>query len=211
MRGVRNLSYQELMDRRAKGLCFKCGQNYSPMHRCPEKELKLLVLEEDEEEIPENKEGIEENKGNIREWEMVCHVVELNELKTHGKTCCRTMKLEGYLQGVPILFLIDSGASHNYITRELVTLLNLSVLETKQYVVSLGDGSKRISQGRCEGMIIKVGQEVLKLDAYILELGGIDIILGMEWLETLGEVKTDWRKKTMSYEQGGKFITLEGY
>ena len=43
MRGVRNLSYQELMERRAKGLCFKCGQNYSPMHRYLEKELRLLV------------------------------------------------------------------------------------------------------------------------------------------------------------------------
>ena len=43
--GFRNLSYQELMERRAKGLYFKCGQNYSPMHQCPEKELKLVIWE----------------------------------------------------------------------------------------------------------------------------------------------------------------------
>ena len=49
-RGTRHLSYQELMDRRrAKGLCFKCGQNYNPMHQCPEKELKLLVWEPEKE------------------------------------------------------------------------------------------------------------------------------------------------------------------
>ena len=60
-------------------------------------------------------------------------------------------------------------------------------------------------------MRIKVGQHVLHLNAYVLELGGIDMILGMEWLETLGEVKTDWRKQIMSYERGGKVITLEGY
>ena len=44
-RGTRNLSYQELMERRAKGLCFECGQNYSSMHQCLEKDLKLLVWE----------------------------------------------------------------------------------------------------------------------------------------------------------------------
>ena len=99
---------------------------------------------------------------------MVCHVVELNELKSHVQTCYRTMKLEGCLQEVPILLLIDSGANHNYITRELVMLLNLPIFKTKQYV-----------------------KNTLQLDAYILELGGIDVILEVEWLETLGEVKSN--------------------
>ena len=210
MRGIQNLSYQELIGRRAKGLCFKCGQHYSPMHRCPDKELKLIV-HEDEERNPDDKEEEKGDEEDPNEWELVCHVVELSELKSHAKTCCKTMKLEGSLLGVPILILIDSGASHNYVTKELVLSLNCPITETRPYVVSLGDGSKRISQGRCEGMRIKVGPHVLQQNAYVLELGGIDMILGMEWLETLGEVKTDWRKQIMSYEQGGKVITLEGY
>ena len=101
------------------------------------------------------------------------------------------MKLEGYLQEVPILLLIDSEASHNYLTKELVILLDLPISETKQYVISLWDGSKRTSQGMCEGLVIKVGKNSLRLDAYILDLGGIDVILGVEWLETLGLVKSD--------------------
>ena len=211
MRGTRNLSYQELMDRRAKGLCFKCGQHYSPMHQCPEKELRLLVQEEDEEEILENREVTEETKGETGGWEMICHVVELNDLRTHVKTYCRTMKLEGYLQGLPILLLIDSGASHNYVTRELVTSLNLPVTDTREFAVTLGDGSRKTSRGRCEGLIVAIGKNLLQVNAYVLEIKGIDIILGMEWLETLGEVKSDWKKKTMSFEQGGCTVILKGY
>ena len=154
MRGIRNLSYQEMMDRRAKGLCFKCGQHYSPMHRCPEQELKLVIHEEDEEESLEDRREMEEKRKDNEEWEMVCRVVELNELRTNGRIYGKTMKLEGELKGVPILLLIDSGASHNYITRELVTALNLPITETKEYVVSLGDGSKRSSQGKCQGLVV---------------------------------------------------------
>ena len=44
-----------------------------------------------------------------------------------------------------------------------------------------------------------------------MDLEGIDMILGMEWLKSLGEVKSDWKKKTMSFEQGGQIITLRGY
>ena len=69
--------------------------------------------------------------------------------------------------------------------------LNLPILETKQYVVSLRDSSKGTSQGRCDGLLIKVGHNVLQLDTYILDLGGIDIILGMDWLGALREVKLD--------------------
>ena len=81
-RGTRHLSYQELMDRRAKGLCFKCGQNYSPMHQCPEKELKLLVWEPKEEGEQGEKVQEEGDKVEKDDWEMVCHVVEIKDLRS---------------------------------------------------------------------------------------------------------------------------------
>ena len=181
------------------------------MHRCREQELKLVIHKEDEEESLEDRREMEEKRTDNEEWEMVCRVVELNELRTNGRIYGKTMKLEGELKGVPIPLLIDSGASHNYITRELVTALNLPITETKEYVVSLGDGSKRSSQGKCQGLVVQLGRDSLLLDAYILDLGGMDMILGVEWLESLGEIRADWKKKTMSFELGGKTINLRGY
>ena len=121
------------------------------------------------------------------------------------------MKIEGRLEGLLILLIIDSGASHNYIAKELVISLNLPVTDTTKFVVTLGDGSRKDSQGICEGLKIIMGKKVLNINAYVLEIGGIDLILGMEWLETLGEVKSDWRRKIMSFQQGGQTITLKGY
>lgn len=33
-KGVRHLSYQELMEMKSKGLCFRCGEKYHPLHQC---------------------------------------------------------------------------------------------------------------------------------------------------------------------------------
>ena len=142
---------------------------------------------------------------------MVCHVTELKGVKSQSWMRSSTMKVEGRLEGLPILLLIDSGASHNYITKELVISLSLSVTDTWEFVVTLGDGNKKASRGKCEGLWIDIGENQLQVNAYVLEMGGIDLILGMEWLETLGEVRTDWRKKIMSFQQGDRLITLKGY
>ncbi|MCI43100.1 RNA-directed DNA polymerase (Reverse transcriptase), partial [Trifolium medium] len=34
------------MDRKQKGLCFKCGGQFHPMHQCPDKQLRVLIMED---------------------------------------------------------------------------------------------------------------------------------------------------------------------
>ncbi|GAA0174020.1 hypothetical protein LIER_27497 [Lithospermum erythrorhizon] len=44
--GFRTLSESELQQKRAKILCYKCDENYSPDHRCKKKELQVLLLQD---------------------------------------------------------------------------------------------------------------------------------------------------------------------
>ncbi|KAD4586644.1 hypothetical protein E3N88_24245 [Mikania micrantha] len=46
--GVRSLSRTEWEERCKKGLCYKCGQPFSPAHKCPEGQLRVLLLGDDE-------------------------------------------------------------------------------------------------------------------------------------------------------------------
>jgi hypothetical protein len=48
-RGFTHLSYNELMERKKLGLCFKCKGPYSKTHQCPEKHLRVLIMDDDEE------------------------------------------------------------------------------------------------------------------------------------------------------------------
>ena len=44
----------------------------------------------------------------------------------------------------------------------------------------------------------------------VLPLGTYDIILGMQWLETMSPLWVDWRKKVMRFKYQGVRITLRG-
>lgn len=48
-------------------------------------------------------------------------------------TTLKTMKLEGKLQGVPILVLVDSGVSHNFVAPQVITSLNITVDSSKKF------------------------------------------------------------------------------
>jgi len=47
-KGSRTLPYPEYVRRREEGRCFHCGGAYSPGHRCPEKNLRVIICAEDE-------------------------------------------------------------------------------------------------------------------------------------------------------------------
>ncbi|KAI5387146.1 hypothetical protein KIW84_073340 [Lathyrus oleraceus] len=54
-RGFSHLTYAEILDRKQKGICFKCAGSFHPMHKCPDKHLRVLIVEDVEEEFEENK------------------------------------------------------------------------------------------------------------------------------------------------------------
>ena len=105
------------------------------------------------------------------------------------------------LQGLPVLLLIDSGTSHNYIAKELVISLNLDITNTKKLMVTLRDRSRKDSWGIFKGLKVNIRKNILQISAYVLEIGGINLILRMEWLKTLKEVKSNWRIKITSFQQ----------
>lgn len=134
--GTRNLTYQELMDRMSKGLCFKCGQYWSQSHICPDKHLRLFIL--DGEETPENEEKTSEEEGG----EMSCQTLDYRALDSKELARSKTIKLEGALNGYSIVLLVDSGASHNFVARELLNSLGMTVSDTEVFSIGLGNGSK---------------------------------------------------------------------
>lgn len=209
-KGVRSIHNDEMAERRAKGLCFKCGGKYHPtLHKCPERAMRLLILGEGE---SLNEEGeivsleAEESVDGEEEVDAVCNVIGV--LGSMGEY--RTMKIGGKLENVDVVVLIDSGASHNFISPKLTTALGLSVTPIVERKIKLGDGHKVSSQGVCEGIKLVLGALEVSVDALVLDLGGLDVVLGVSWLCTLGKVMMDWKNLTMQFWHQGKTIVLQG-
>lgn len=63
--------------------------------------------------------AVEEN-GDQGEWERVCHAMDVQGASPPNMAQSKAMMVEGQREGCPNSFLVDSGANHNFIVKELL-------------------------------------------------------------------------------------------
>jgi hypothetical protein len=65
------------------------------------------------------------------------------------------------------------------------------------------DGSVKCG-GCCEKVHLQIGQYHLKYHMFSIDMGGCDIVLGVEWLHTLVPILMDFKELTMQFQQEGQ-------
>lgn len=136
-------------------------------------------------------------------------MVSLNVSSVVGIGSPRRMKMVGELMSRKVVVLIDSGATHNFLSDKLVEELKILV-KAAEFTVVLKDDSKMKGVGNCEGVTILLQDIAIAQNFLPFSLRGVDVILGMNWLHRLGEVKTNWKKQTMEFTWEGKKTELKG-
>ncbi|KZV42052.1 hypothetical protein F511_18398 [Dorcoceras hygrometricum] len=119
------------------------------MHKCAFKLLQVALVEEegDNRGEPEDHQETEaEEQTRVQDYGMV----ELPLFSISGMSQPQTMKLRGKVQNAVAIIMIDSGASHNFVSRKLIEKLGVRVEEEAQFGVCLGDGTKVQCQGICK-------------------------------------------------------------
>lgn len=127
-----------------------------------------------------------------------------------GISSSKTMKLLGEIMGQRVVVLIDPGATHNFVSLEAVEKLGLPIIPSKSFGVSLGTGANVQGEGECKSVVLHL-QGVTIIEDYLpLSLGNSDLILGVQWLEKLGTVATNWKTQTLKFKLGEDNVTLKG-
>ena len=208
-RGVKHLSYGDLLERRQKSLCFKCGGVYSPQHICPDKHLKIMLADEldDSEDDPELQKGKE---AAADPYDGECSTLSLQCLSQRQGEQPQTMKLEGRIHGIRVCVLVDSGATHNFISRKLVESMGWKKEPTPSMRILMGDGHRADTSGICRNLPMELGRLQCVLDAFSFDLQDIDMVLGIAWLTSLGEMVVDWKLQTMKINVQGTVVLLRG-
>ena len=149
-----------------------------------------------------------------REVEDVDHahldVIEVSLNSVMGFTSNHTMKLRGIIGDMVVVVLIDSGATHNFLSTRVVKHLGIVVTDSSRFPVTLGNGQVAHSKGICKGVVVSLPEMQLIDDFLPLDLGSTDVILGIKWLQTLGDVKVNWKLLTMTFLGDRGKITLVG-
>ncbi|GJT66732.1 putative mitochondrial protein [Tanacetum coccineum] len=76
--------------------------------------------------------------------------------------------------------------------------------------VFLGNGMSEKCYGICRKVELLLPGLRVTEDFYPLELGSTDVILGVKWLRQLGEVRVNWKRLTMTFQNGDNRVTLCG-
>ena len=114
------------------------------------------------------------------------------------------IKLDGTLAGKPARFLVDSGASHAYVSKAFVAAHALSTVSKDEarsvrLVVTLADGTVNSSDGFIESAPVRISSYSDKLDFAVTELSSAyDAILGIAWLRRHNPV-IDWKAGTIKF------------
>ncbi|KAF7844308.1 Retrotransposable element Tf2 [Senna tora] len=65
-------------------------------------------------------------------------------------------------------------------------------------------------RGMCKEVQVEIQGTMVKKIFYLFDLGGVNMIMGIEWLESSGEVRVNWRQLTMKYREGDTLVCLKG-
>ncbi|KAK9174857.1 hypothetical protein WN944_026861 [Citrus x changshan-huyou] len=121
------------------------------------------------------------------------------------------MRLKGNLKKHGVTILIDSSSTHNFLNSSLAKQCGCPVTTTTQFQVTVADGGVISSSGKCSHVPVNSQGFQFHLDFFLLPVSGCDIVLGAEWLRSLGAILWDFSKLTMHFTWKGQTVQLTRY
>ena len=100
--------------------------------------------------------------------------------------------------------LIDFGSTHNFIHCKLAKVLNCFVYPAPEFQVMIAHGGTINYSGKCHNINIFVGEYVLNSAIIAIPMGGVDVVLGVQCLQSLGTMDFHFQKKFMKFSWEGK-------
>lgn len=174
--------------RRALGLCYKCGEKYYPGHQCKVKVHMLLGDGEEElEAIPEWKEEVQITPDQMEGT--VEAIVSVHATSNNPNLKC--MKFKGQIEGKSVYALMDSGSTHSFIDPAVLQGLNCTIVITQPMVVTVANGAKMVTDAMCK-LPFDIQDHNFVAELRLLQVNGYDMILGLDWLSKFRPMKIDW-------------------
>jgi hypothetical protein len=188
------LKPQQFEEIKAKGLFFNCDNKYNKGHKCGEKKLFYIDCEEEKEQ--EQEPSKDENIENISSEELTptisCHALARNNTP-------QTLNIKGYIKKKKVIVLIDYGSIHNFIHYKLSKALNLFIYPTPEFQVMIADGGTINFSGICNKINLIMGEYVMNSPMIVIPMGGVDIVLGVQWLQSLGTMAFNFQELFMKF------------
>ncbi|XP_026378573.1 uncharacterized protein LOC113273013 [Papaver somniferum] len=203
---IKRLTPEEVQKRRGQGLCYNCDAVYRPGNFCKGKQKKfMLQMDNSESQDTEEEEEVFEEAVESQ----INFDIEISLHALTGTVTGETIRIPGILNKHKVSILIDSGSTTSFIDSTLASTLHCTITPTASMLVIVANGDKTCSTGICSKLQWSMQGHKFVEDLRLLPLGGCDIVLGADWLKTLGDVLFNFSKLSISFKYHNK-ITLHG-
>lgn len=206
----RTLTYAEMQDRRSKGLCMFCDEPYSPGHHLKHRKAQIHLLDGDDDESSDTPCDEEISGGVMVDSPTEDSPLQISINALTGVPQFNTMKITGYYENRVLNILIDSGSTHNFLDSEAAKLFGCLLEPIQPLSVSVANGHKIGASYQCRNFSWRIGQSSFSADVILLPLGCCDLVLGIQWLATLGPILWDFAHLRMEFKVLGKRHVLRG-
>ncbi|WVZ18571.1 hypothetical protein V8G54_005893 [Vigna mungo] len=199
----KKLFHEEMLARREKGLCYNCDEKFHPGHKCKAQETEV------------DSTTLSDSLAAPNPDHLLAHDVH-NELSSAqitfnafaGLPALEALSVLGLFSKKQVTILVDGGSTHNFIQDRVAKFLNLPLQPTPTLKVMVGNGSVIECHQICPVVPISIQGHIFTVDLHVLPISGADVVLGIQWLKTLGPIVTDYSQMTMLFVTEGPLKTF---
>ncbi|XP_057857449.2 uncharacterized protein LOC131066653 [Cryptomeria japonica] len=148
------------------------------------------------ERVPEESEGEKGSGGTLDQFSSF----QKNE----------SFKVRGIIKGQRIVALIDTRSTHNFIDEVVVAKKGLQIEDFEGFKVMVADGFHISCTKKIPNMSMQLGNYKVKDDFYVVNIGDTDVVLGIQWLCSLGEISLNLQTMELKFHSNGKKVVLRG-
>jgi hypothetical protein len=199
---IQKLTRAEMVECQFKGLCYNCDERYFSGHKCKEQNIFMAISKDISEEdvetplVPESPEITDITPPS--DPPEVESIISLNALT--GFSAPQTLKLISYIKHQKVIILVDSGSTHNFICCHISQETHCYIHVINNFQIMISNGGSMKCGGCCENVHLQTGDYHLKSHMFAIDMGGCDIVLGADWLRTLGPILMDFKALNMQFD-----------
>ncbi|RCV37517.1 hypothetical protein SETIT_8G069400v2 [Setaria italica] len=109
-------------------------------------------------------------------------------------------------KGAVLHALLDSSSTHNFINIAAACHSGMPIRPCMGLRVGIANGDKIDCEGRTLDVPITIGMEAFSISCYAIPLGSFDVILGVEYLRTLGPILWHFDDLCMAFWRGDRWV-----
>jgi predicted aspartyl protease len=202
-------------ERRRMGLCYNCDEQFVRGHQC--KRLFNLLITDDPEHGAADAEAEDALHTALMAEQptqegQATPTKETPRVSLYAIACIRTrdtIVIPFFINDQRLEALIDTGSSHTFVDMAFGRRIKLESEPANLYVM-VANGDKVPCAAVARGIPMLVGREEFSIICFSIGLGGFDLVLGADFLRTLGTILLDLDSLRMAFQWRGQRVFWRG-